>query len=340
MSYVSVSDSVLSLTTTVGFAVKDWQGVAIASATAETVLGFFFPPQQAATATQVFAVRDQIMDALVAQGQAILGGVWQDFSDQYLASVRTAQDTYSLMFTEVLNIPAGQDPHGPTRLDEDKFKAWTQAIGAQTGSTSPLLDACHFVALRPQYQDTSINLYVLSASIFLSYCKMGLLLELLQLQADYQATNGQSPTSGKPLPPPPDSYADLKTSWYYGLLTTNLGAFLGYAKPIVATLTANFASLDAALEKRARDFTLQHDSDGWYYRDGRTGTTGDPTDKGTAQQGMDLEIGIAQSSLKQQLLTQYGMLTVDREETENAAKAINELEDTANDFPPPTGNVT
>lgn len=336
----TAADAALGFAQTLGFAVKGWTPLAIAAGGLETLLDLFFPSSQVSVVDVVVDARDEIIDAIEQEGEAILGGMWQTFANQYLAEISTAQDAYATTFGGLMaqgNVPAGAEGNPiVVSVETSDFQSWLGSVQAQTGSTSPLLDACHFVELQADQKYTSIHLYLLSATVFLSYCKLGLLMESMQITAkyqkqlaDYKAGHPDWNQHPEQVPTVPRSAADLTHSVYFTLMTQHVAPFLDYAEPIVTTLRDNIAALQAAVDQRARDFVLKQDSSGrWYYEDVRTHVTSAPTDQATATVGMQLQVGMATTQETSEQETRLGLVGIDHDQVKTSAQTIEELKKT------------
>jgi len=342
-----VANTVLGFTQTLGFGVKGWTGLAIGAGAAQAILSIFFPAAQDATLTAIHDSEEAITDAINAEGQAILSGVWDMFAKQYLANVTTAQQTFGTIYAGFKALPSDalestDDPVDAT-IASGNLDTWKSSIDGVTGATSSLLTACNFVIDQEDKRNLTIHLYLLAATVYLNYCKLGLMVSYTRLVAaypsllaTYKTDHPDWETHQDKLPILPMSFGDLTTDAYYSLMVQRLPEFLGYAKPLVDSLTSHLAAKSAAVEKRARDFELRSDGHGkWCYVDTRTKATSAWTDQVTASTGMQLEIGIAQDLERAAQDALYGMAGVDPDEVALAAKAIDALVRTKNEYANP-----
>jgi len=342
VTFKSVADTTLSLATTIGFAVKDWQSLAVGAATLETLIGFFYPQSQNEAITAVFEVRDELLAAVNNEGEVILAGVWQDFAKEHFADINASAMTYGRYITPVL--AASGTPKETDLVTSQENASFAsdleKELSDQTGGSSLLTKATGFLELSVDCRNTSIHLHLLAATWYLSWCKMGLLWEWLKIQNQYlpqiTAYKAAHPDWQQHLADVtgvPASSADDTGSLYHTAMATWLPHFLSYAAPILSTLDANLKKVDAAVAKRTADFTLEHDASGWYYRDAQTGQTSKHMpNRDTANIAMITDIGSVTTGLQNDMYTEYDLGGVDPEQVTTSLKTLDEFRDAATTY--------
>ena len=234
---------------------------------------------EAAVAKVQAGVAEELFKAKMADHAALLSTLYQQLDAVWLASA----DGSDGLDAKAQRGPLFRGEFATEQQEANWLKRFEQFQEPITRADSPILQVMNWIEA-DNHRIETLPLYMFAGSVFTMYCRFNIAWEYNIILRNYEKameayaddltdteTNNRlvrwalvGQANGEPRPPfapEPEIPAALDkisdSSQFCSLIQDHVPSFIAYAKAVAGAIKSDFVALQAALEKRAADFTIE-----------------------------------------------------------------------------------